>query len=93
VLLYLKQENAMTRTRMSIAAQIAKSARGQLDKVWRQTMQPMSSSVRGSILNDETADVHEKICDMKKWADKLAATSGDYPDAEVLHFVASLKTS
>ena len=83
----------MANERMSVLAQYDATARGQLDAILRRTRQPMSTNVNGSIMDDYTAEVHEKLCEMKRWADHFALKSNEYPDAAVLHFVASLKTS
>jgi hypothetical protein len=83
----------MTTVRKSFDQVELESPRGQLNGLWKSSMQFMSTVTGGSLLVDQDAEIHERICKMKKWADLTRKQLGYYPDVEVRDFVASLSTS
>jgi hypothetical protein len=82
----------MAQQRESFYQQDLKKPRGQLDLIWKETRQLMSTNNGGSIMDEHLATIPERVGAVKKWADELAR-SVEYPNDAVLHFVASIKTS
>ncbi len=62
--------------------------RGQLNSLWRKTMQLMTTGVPTKMLDNHDCDWHETVEKLKHWADSQHAKSGIYPDHEVLKFLA-----
>ena len=44
-------------------------------------------------MNDQQAILHERVGQIKKWANSQRKISGNYPEAKELEFVALLSTS
>ena len=78
----------MTATRRSFSTQDGETPRGQLDELWRKTMQLASNSIPVRMLDEQKGDLHESVAEFKQWADRQHATTGIYPDGEVLKFLA-----
>jgi hypothetical protein len=77
----------MTTTRTSFNEQYLKTPRGRLDKLWQTTTPLMSTAVPVRMLDERECDLHEDVTELKDWADRQHATTGIYPDDEVLNFL------
>ena len=80
----------MNPTRIGMYEQELNSPRGQIDALWRRSMQPMSTNNPAGVLDEQKSDLHEEVAHMKQWADSQHATTGVYPDDEILKFLAKL---
>ncbi len=60
---------------------------GQLNSLWRKTMQPMSTALLPRLLDEPLSNLHETIDELKRRADRQHATTGIYPEGEVLKFL------
>ena len=78
----------MQAQRKSIYQQELESPRGQLDDLWRKTMTPMSTAMPVRMLDGQKHDLHEAVAELKHRVDRQHATTGIYPDGEVLKFLA-----
>jgi hypothetical protein len=62
------------------------SARAQLDEACRKTLQPMQAGpdlTHVSVIEDDLADLHEKLTEEKEWADEFETATGRYPGIAV----------
>jgi hypothetical protein len=78
----------MQAQRKSFRQQELESPGGQLNAIWWGNLNAIMEIKWFGPANDQFSDLHEKVAEIKQWADREHATTGIYPEDEVQKFLA-----